>query len=141
MFRCLLATLLLSCHLLTQSAGLVAHSPCPACWGERRAHLHLAPTACCDHDHEDDADQPATTDPGAEHDHDDVVFVELGETLLTPRTSWAPSVVSDGLISSLCDLRCSSGWSAGQPSMAWTHAPPSLAPGCPLYLRQLALLL
>lgn len=164
MFRKLLTLLLLPCVLMSQSAVFGhAHGGSEPAGHELRPHLHTSGTSH-EHDHSqehadeghhhhhgpghhahgqkeqrsDSNSQPVTP---AEHDSDAVylqcvdavvasrVVVELEFPLLLGGAfdSWNPTDVPT-VPQSVDYIR-------------WAHAPPLLGPSCPLYLRQLSLLI
>jgi hypothetical protein len=164
MFRKLLALLLLPCVLMSQSAVFGhAHGGSEPAGHELRPHLHASRTShghAHSHEHGDEGhhhhhgtghhahdqgDQRSASDSQpvtpAEHDSD-AVYLQCVDAVVASRVvaelefpqlwdgvfdSWTPpdvlAVAQSGDV-----IRCA-------------HAPPLLAPSCPLYLRQLTLLI
>ncbi len=153
MYRRVVSIFLLPCVLLAQSAALGhAHSGSQPAGHDLRPHFHTNRISySCgggSHHHHDDGDdlpepdtQP-TPQPEPLSDHDeDAVYVAVD------------TVVSGRVQAGDDDTRCqvwllpalnllAAPYGLGEPPNSWTHPPPLLpASDCPLYLRQLTLLI
>jgi hypothetical protein len=166
MYRRIVSLLLLPCVLLTQSVAVFghAHGGNQPAGHDLRPHFHTNPASARHdhghhhhgpdghHHHHNDGDAPAEPDSkpaqqpeplsGDEHDSD-AVFVDCVDVVITPR-----SVATDD------ELAVSLPWATAglflpvslwtdpsQEAANWTHAPPLRDCACPLYLRQLTLLI
>lgn len=154
MFRKLLALLMLPCVLMSQSAVVGhAHGGSEPAGHELRPHLHTGAS----HEHGDEGhhhhhdtshhshDQRSASDSQpvtpAEHDSD-AIYLQCVDAVVASRVvvELEFSRLLDGVFDSWNPPNLLAVAQSGD-VIRWANTPPLLGPSCPLYLRQLTLLI